>query len=76
MKTLGRLNIKPEKVLKDDELKNLRGGTWYGACEVTCGTTVLVSGYGYGTTQQSAMDILSQTYSWCEDLWVICGDHF
>lgn len=35
MKTLSKLNINPEKVLKNDELKDLKGGAyWEGSCWV------------------------------------------
>jgi len=33
MKKLGKLNIKPENLLKDEELQKLRGG-WVGQCAV------------------------------------------
>ncbi len=41
MKKLGKLSINPEKVIKNEELLNLRGGG-YGLCTTYChdGTTI------------------------------------
>lgn len=72
MKTLGKLNINPEKVLKDDELKNLRGGDWYGRCIIYCEGGE-ISGYGYGSSPQAAANALADRLSWCNGLLIICG---
>jgi len=35
MKTIGKLQINPDKVLREDELKELKGGnSWCGTCYV------------------------------------------
>jgi hypothetical protein len=38
MKKIGKLSINPEKVIKNEELVNLRGGSYGGTCDgvVTC----------------------------------------
>jgi hypothetical protein len=50
MKKLGKLLINPEKVMKREELINLRGGDPYGGSGVNC---CFCSFWGYmvGTTQ-------------------------
>ena len=36
MKKLGKLKIEHGKILKEEELLNLKGGDWCGWCDVTC----------------------------------------
>lgn len=52
MKTLGKLKINSEKLLKDEELKNLQGGLSYecccfycSGCAPTCGIAIIPEGY-------------------------------
>jgi len=33
MKKLGKISINPEKVIKNEDLVNLKGGTYIGPCE-------------------------------------------
>lgn len=37
MKKIGKLTINPEKVIKNEELVNLRGGYGYGDCDPDAG---------------------------------------
>lgn len=50
MKKLGKLSINPEKVIKNEELVNLKGG--YG-CICICGNGQAI----YGPTNQSECEI-------------------
>jgi hypothetical protein len=70
MKTLGKLNINSEKVLKDGELKKLCGG-WDGYCYVYC-DGAQYGGPASGGSSSSAVDILASTYSWCNLLVITC----
>jgi hypothetical protein len=45
MKKLGKLYINPEKVIKNEELVNLRGGYDEDLCNVYCGNTLISSPY-------------------------------
>ncbi len=47
MKTIGKLSINPEKVIKNEELVNLRGG--YNGCNCFCGNGMSI----YGPTNDS-----------------------
>jgi hypothetical protein len=74
MKKLNELQINTEKILKGEELINLKGGTWCGACIVVC-EGVYLSGPGCGTSQGSAIDTLASLYSWCQGGPLVgCGD--
>ena len=64
MKTLSKLTINPEKVLKHEELINLIGG-WEGTCLVQCPDTYF-KGYGSG---DSAADATSK----CTAYWKSAG---
>lgn len=44
MKKIGKISINPEKVIKNEELINLRGGG-YGICTVFCGNTLYTAPY-------------------------------
>lgn len=59
MKTLAKLNINSEKLLKDNELKTLKGG-WSGNCEVY--GQVYFNGPAYGSSQ-------AQVQSACQAMW-------
>lgn len=43
MKTLGKISINPDKILKNDELINLQGG----GCDCTCFDPYYMFCYGY-----------------------------
>lgn len=64
MKTLSKISIKPEKVLKEDELKKLKGG-WEGWCWVYC-EGALLQGPAQSTSEEAAIRTLESTYSWCQ----------
>jgi len=70
MKTLIKLSINPEKVLKNDELKRLKGGDWCGTCYIyECSTGNFVfDGPGCGQDQSW----VNQT---CNDLWNPSGSY-
>jgi natural product precursor len=46
MKKLGKLSINPEKVIKNDELVNLKGG-YDDPCTCTCYNHLTMECYGY-----------------------------
>jgi hypothetical protein len=73
MKTLGKLNINPEKVLKDDELKSLKGG-WYGTCWIFDGENGLMYGSSAGSSSYSAQSVCESTYRplFGGDIWCTC----
>ena len=69
MKKLGKLTINPEKVIKNEELVNLRGGTYADLCSsgnCYCCTT---SAQG-GVTQCSNSIALSNAFC---DVWIAGG---
>jgi len=47
MKKLGKLTINPEKVIKNEELVNLRGGYGGDPCTCTCFDRITMDCYGY-----------------------------
>jgi hypothetical protein len=53
MKKLGKLTINPEKVIKNNELVNLRGSYGGGGCTVTC---YCMDASGYVHLQESFED--------------------
>ena len=55
MKKLGKLSINPEKVIKNDELVNLRGGYGDGNVQCECGEGYPFS-YNDCTCSQAMMD--------------------
>lgn len=67
MKKLGKLNINPEKVMKNEELKALRGGYGSTICyefgsmgDPTCGGRIL----GYlNCTWEDALDLCIELYN-------------
>lgn len=61
METLGKLNINPERLLKDNELKSLTGG-WSGTCSVYSGDQQIFSGGAYGSGLYGA-------YNACISFW-------
>lgn len=62
MKTLGKLNINSERIIKDDELVTLQGG--YGTCYGCYGEYGLLGTfYGCGFTEAEAFSICSSMYS-------------
>jgi natural product precursor len=64
MKTLSKIKINPERILKDEELRTLNGGgCWY--CIVTCPTTQF-GGEGCGPTHEYVQ------YT-CEQMWGPAG---
>lgn len=74
MKTLRKLQINPERILKEEELKSLKGGEWCGACIVVC-EGVYLSGPGCDTSQGAAIDTLMSLYGWCQGGPMVgCGD--
>ena len=70
MKTLSKLSIKPENVLKEYELKTLKGG-WEGYCFIYCEGAIL-QGPTSSTSEEAAVHTLRETYSWCHPLNITC----
>lgn len=67
MKTLGKLNINSEKLLKNEELLNLRGGYGESGREACCTTTST----SQGTLEFCSTD-MNLLYSWCQ-FWIAAG---
>ncbi len=70
MKKLGKLSINPEKIINDNELLNLRGGsssgcgTAYACCQCKTSTgTYAAVGYDYVTESECRSDF---GYTLCE----------
>jgi len=69
MKKLGKITINPEKVIKNEELINLRGGTYGGSgC---CSCTILF--YSGEELTQPACNNYSDCDDAEDDLWAIHG---
>jgi hypothetical protein len=68
MKTLGKLNINPEKVMKNEELITLRGGDYgdLGTCNYSGVSGVAAEMCGY---PRSWVELWANTYGghWCCD---------
>ena len=65
MKTLSKIIIKDENILKNNELKNIKGGDWEGWCWVYCGGALL-QGPAVSTSEEAAINTLESMYSWCQ----------
>jgi len=61
MKKLIKIHINPEKLMKNEELITLKGGDWFGNCEVICPT-----GYFNGPSSAGS----------CEDAELICTNYW
>jgi hypothetical protein len=79
MKKLGKLQINPEKVMKNEELVALRGGYggWCGYALVICDQSTWACGPACGPTQawvEQQLEIMYHTY--CEgDYWQVTADY-
>lgn len=62
MKTLGKLKINPEKILKNEELKSLNGG-WCGRCEVYGGNCQYNSWPACGDSQEQVQTTCQTVYA-------------
>jgi hypothetical protein len=74
MKTLSKLCINHEKVLKVDELKSLKGGLWQGQCWVYDGQACVdyyITQGGFGWDEEDVEADCESKYSswfWCDCL--------
>ncbi len=67
MKTLRKLKINPEKILKNVVLRSLKGGEWTGICEIFGEDCGYLNGTAYGATCQEAE-------TQCTDFWSMGGE--
>lgn len=76
MKKLGKLSINPEKLMKDEELINLRGGEFYGdpdACD-TCGPGKVVICYEFSIKKTICGGNIHDCTSECDRIFP--GSHY
>jgi len=79
MKKLGKLQINPKKVMKNEELLSLRGGYgegWCGQCMTACDGQMWLCGPACGPSEEWCINTLDQMYHYmCPgDWWVGCAD--
>jgi hypothetical protein len=65
MKKIGKLNINPEKVMKNEELLTLKGGYSYWTCDpVVCPGETNSNWYGSADSEADAMRNAEDYYEW------------
>ena len=64
MKTISKLVINPSRVIKDDELRKLKGGSWSGYCIVICDGSTWLCGPAGGESAGEAASQLSSMYNY------------
>lgn len=73
MKTLTKLTINSDKILKDEELKSLYGGEWCGICDVSCPSGPTYTMYVCDDTYDDVIKHMTQIMQGTSCTWACYG---
>ncbi|NLV18748.1 MAG: hypothetical protein GXY51_04570 [Bacteroidetes bacterium] len=73
MKKLNKLQINPERIINNEELRELQGGQWCGICDVTCGSGVTSSGETCGDSYEDVIYFMTLLHQSSGCSWACYG---